>query len=83
MRDRGVEKCGIVTFTVEGVAAQAIVARLSAAGINVSLTPASNSRLDLGGRGLEAVVRSSVHYYNTDDELERLVDVVAEAAPGG
>ena len=83
VRDRGVEKCGIVTFTVEGVAAQAIVARLSTEGINVSLTPASYSRLDLGDRGLEAVVRSSVHYYNTDDELERLVDVVAEAAPGG
>jgi len=77
VRDRGVEKCGIVTFTVEGVYAQAIVARLSAAGINVSLTPASYSRLDLGGREIEAVVRSSVHYYNTEEELQRLVDVVA------
>lgn len=80
VRDRGVEKCGIVTFTVEGVTAQAVVARLSAAGINVSLTPASYSRLDLGGRGLEAVVRSSVHYYNTEEELRRLVGVVAERA---
>ncbi|WP_411277450.1 aminotransferase class V-fold PLP-dependent enzyme, partial [Gaiella sp.] len=77
VQDQGVEKCGIVTFTVQGVTAQAVVARLSAEGINVSLTPASYSRLDLGGRGLEAVVRSSVHYYNTDGELGRLVDVVA------
>ncbi|MEO5634515.1 aminotransferase class V-fold PLP-dependent enzyme [Gaiella sp.] len=77
VQDQGVEKCGIVTFTVEGVTAQAVVARLSAEGINVSLTPASYSRLDLGGRGLEAVVRSSVHYYNTDEEIQRLVDVVA------
>ena len=83
VHDLGVEKCGIVTFTVEGVTAQAVVARLSAEGINVSLTPASYSRLDLGGRGLEAVVRASVHYYNTDEELARLVDAVAEAAPGG
>ena len=83
VRDRGVEKCGIVTFTVEGTTAQEMVARLSVEGINVSLTPASYSRLDLGGRGLEAVVRSSVHYYNTDEELQRLVDVVAEAAQRG
>ena len=77
LHDRGVEKCGIVTFTVEGVTAQAVVTRLSEEGINVSLTPASYSRLDLGGRGLEAVVRSSVHYYNNEAELQRLVDVVA------
>ena len=82
VRDRGVEKCGIVTFTVEGVTAQAVVARLSVEGINVSLTPASSSRLDLEGRGLEAVVRSSVHYFNTDEELERLAAVVAAVGSG-
>lgn len=80
VRDRGVEKCAIVTFTVEGAAAQDVVTRIAAEGINVSLTPASYSRLDLGGRGIEAMVRASVHYYNTDEELRCLVDVVARAA---
>jgi cysteine desulfurase/selenocysteine lyase len=79
VRDRGVERCGIVTFTVEGTAAQDVVARLAAAGINVSLTPATYSRLDLGGRGIEAVIRASAHYYNTEEELSRLVAVVAAA----
>ena len=32
VRDRGVEKCGIVTFTVEGTTAQEMVAQLSADG---------------------------------------------------
>ncbi len=82
VRDRGVEKCGIVTFTVDGVTAQAVVAWLSAAGINVSFTSASSSRLDLGGRGLDAVVRTSVHYFNADEELERLVQVVAGVGTG-
>ena len=77
LRDLGVEKCGIVTFTVDGVEASAVVAALSEAGVNVSLTPASWSRLDLGGRGLDAVVRASVHYFNVEEELERLVGVVA------
>jgi cysteine desulfurase / selenocysteine lyase len=79
VRDRGVERCGIVTFTVDGVDAPDVVAALAAAGINVSLTPAAYSRLDLGSRGLDAVVRSSVHYYNTEEELALLVGVVAQA----
>ena len=30
----------------------------------------------MGGRDPEAVVRASPHYYNTDDELEALVELV-------
>ena len=77
VRDLGTAQCGIVTFTVDGLPAEAAAAALSATGINVSVTPASYSRTDLGERGLAAVVRASVHYYNTEDELGRLLSVVA------
>jgi cysteine desulfurase/selenocysteine lyase len=77
VRDLGAARCGIVTFTVDGMPAEAAAAALSAAGINVSVTPASYSRTDLGERGLAAVVRASVHYYNTEDELGRLLSIVA------
>ena len=81
VRDLGSgSRCGIVTFTVEGQRSAAVAARLATEAINVSVTPASYSRLDLGARGIDAVVRASVHYYNTDDEVERLVDVVAGSA---
>jgi selenocysteine lyase/cysteine desulfurase len=41
--------------------------------VNTSVSPASSARLDLPHRGLPDLVRASVHYYNTDDELDRLV----------
>ena len=42
--------------------------------MNVWVTPGEDSHLDLLPRGLTAgVVRASVHYYNTVDELDRAV----------
>jgi selenocysteine lyase/cysteine desulfurase len=80
VHDLGDERCAIVTFTIGGIAASEIAAHLAEERVNVSVIPDSYSRLDLGARGLAAVVRASVHYYNTDDEVGRLVDLVAERA---
>ena len=83
----GWRSAAIVTFTVAGEPAHEVAKRLGADGVNVSVTPVTYSRLDLGARGLDAVVRASVHYYNTEAELERLVELVggdggvSEAAP--
>ena len=82
VHDLGDERCAIVTFTVGGVGASEIAARLAEERVNVSVIPASYSRLDLEARGLDAVVRASVHYYNTDDEIGRLVDLVSGFATG-
>lgn len=76
VRDLGREKCGIVTFTVEGQDPSAIQNRLRARMINVSVTSRSSTRLDMEVRGLQSMVRSSVHYHNTEDEIERLVSAV-------
>jgi selenocysteine lyase/cysteine desulfurase len=48
-------------------------------GINISVSTIDFARYDFEARGLEAVARASVHYYNTEDELARLVDAVATA----
>jgi cysteine desulfurase/selenocysteine lyase len=77
VRDRGRELAAIVTFTRDGYSAQEIKAALAAARVNVTVSDAGWSRLDLGHRGLDAVVRASVHYFNDDEELDRLVGVVA------
>jgi selenocysteine lyase/cysteine desulfurase len=80
VRDRGAQLCAITTFTVADVRAEVVQARLRAEGVNVSVSVATSAQLDLGHRGLEAVVRASVHYVNTDDELDRFADLVARIA---
>ena len=40
------------------------------------------ARLDLASRGLPDLVRASVHYYNTDDELDRLMGSLPGTAGG-
>ncbi len=76
VHDQGQRRCAIVTFTVDGVPAQAVQRRLATSGVNTSVSLASSARLDLPHRGLSELVRASVHYYNTDEELDRLVDAL-------
>ncbi|HEY5014468.1 MAG TPA: aminotransferase class V-fold PLP-dependent enzyme [Acidimicrobiia bacterium] len=70
--DQGREQCGIVTFAIDGHDPDAIRALAAARHINVWATPASMARLDFGPRGIESAVRASVHYFNTDAELDQL-----------
>jgi selenocysteine lyase/cysteine desulfurase len=79
VRDQGLTKAAIVTFTVDGLAASEVQRALAAERINVNVQRNHNAWLDLGERGLDEVVRSSVHYYNSDEEIDLLVDAVRRA----
>jgi selenocysteine lyase/cysteine desulfurase len=72
VHDQGLRRCGIVTFTVDGVPARDVCRHLSSQGVNTSVSVAEEGRFDLLHRGLPDLVRASVHYYNTDAELDRL-----------
>lgn len=80
VRDRGVLQCGIVTFTVEGKDPTEIKQHLAASNINVEVSERSSTRLDLEARGLTQLVRASVHYFNTEEEIERFCAKIAEIA---
>jgi len=77
VRDLGAVRCGIVTFTVDGAGAEELKDRLARERINVTVSPRSSTLLDSQERGLPDLIRASVHYYNTDEELDRLVRVTA------
>ncbi len=72
VRDEGRDRCGIVTFTVAGHEPDAIRAVAAERDVHIWSTPASAARLDLDPRGLPGVARASVHYFNTEGELDRL-----------
>lgn len=80
--DLGLNRCGIVTFTVDGIAAADVASWLQAMDINVEHSNASSTLLDMQRRGLEGVVRASVHYFNTEQEVERFCDEVAVLSRG-
>lgn len=73
VHDKGRRRCGIVTFSDRRRPAEEVAGALRAQGVNVSVSRPEQARLDFDERGLPAIVRASVHCYNTDDELDRLV----------
>ncbi|MCX7353400.1 MAG: aminotransferase class V-fold PLP-dependent enzyme [Alphaproteobacteria bacterium] len=76
VKDLGAEKCGIVTFTYEGREPEKMRTQLRAKRINAWISGPSSTRLDMEDRQIPMLVRSSVHYYNTEQEILRFCEVV-------
>jgi selenocysteine lyase/cysteine desulfurase len=75
--DLGRSRCAIVTAEVDGVAAEEVHAALARSAINVTTTSPEHTQFDTEERGVHPLVRFSPHYYNTIEELDRAVEVVA------
>lgn len=71
--DKGKQKGGIVTFSLEGISAEQIKSYLHAKKINVSIVYPSSALLDAIHRNLPPMIRASVHYFTTMEEVESLV----------
>jgi cysteine desulfurase / selenocysteine lyase len=80
VQDIGRRQCGIVTFSVAGVEATEIETRLREARILVSVSSPSSTLIDASRRRLPSLVRSGVHYFNLESELDALVEVVSAAS---
>lgn len=78
IRDKGINRSALVTFTVEGHDPAEVRSALRRRRINVSTSSEGSARLDFPERNLHQVVRASVHYYNTMEEIDALVDAVSD-----
>ncbi len=77
--DEGVDRCGIVTVACATTPSEQLAEGLADHRINATTTPASSSRWDVDRRGLPTLLRLSVHYTTTPDELRTAVDVLIRA----
>ena len=74
--DAGVKKCGIVSFASNNITASKIAELLKDEKINVSYSTVEGTRLDMEVRELPDLVRSSIHYYNTEEEVDVLINAL-------
>jgi len=77
IRDLGRNPSAIVSFTLEGRDAEAVVAAAAAAGITIGCSDPASTLIDAEARSLPMLVRASPHYYNTEAEVDRLVEFCA------
>lgn len=82
VQDLGRERCGIVTFTLAGWEPEAVREALAAHHINVWRSTEGSTRLDMEARGLQKLVRASVHYYNSEEEVEQLLTALTSLITG-
>jgi selenocysteine lyase/cysteine desulfurase len=80
VHDLGQVRCAIVTAKIEGLATGQAAAALGRAGVNVSATIPNDNPLDTQDRGVHPLIRFSPHYYNTEEEIDRAVKLVAGLA---
>ncbi|TPQ15665.1 aminotransferase class V-fold PLP-dependent enzyme [Streptomyces sporangiiformans] len=78
--DLGRQRCAIVTAKVDAMPTAEVAAALAEHRINVTTTDPTHAQFDTEDRGVHPLVRLSPHYYNTEGELDRAVEVFAKLA---
>lgn len=82
--DEGVHKSGLVTFLIEGISTRDIQQYLKQNGINASVSSRSaGSLVSFSRRSVESVVRASVHYFNTEEEIDCCIELLEKLTKAG
>jgi len=74
--DKGQQQCSIVTFQLKGLPEHSAKQYFRDKGINVYTTPKSAAMIDFEEKGIDWAVRVSSHYYNTEKEIDLLLEAV-------
>ena len=72
VHDQGDALCGIITFSVDGIPAATVKNRLFEKNINVSIGFAKATLYYMNRKQLDGIIRASVHYYNTAEEIDTM-----------
>jgi selenocysteine lyase/cysteine desulfurase len=80
--DRGTTLSAIVTASVEGHDPADLVAALRLRGINTSSQTRIDAVLDYDAKGVDGALRMAPHYFNTESDLDALVQALTEIVRG-
>lgn len=76
IRDTGAAKGGIVMFSLKGCTPEDVRDYLHSHKINVWVSSGPGSLIDFQARGIESLIRASVHYFNTEHEIDKMADLL-------
>ncbi|MBC7775430.1 MAG: aminotransferase class V-fold PLP-dependent enzyme [Phycisphaerae bacterium] len=74
--DEGAHLCGIVTAHANHWEPKALMAKLQTANINCRISSQLVAQIDFPRKGVDWALRVSPHYYNTEEEIGRLMEVL-------
>lgn len=74
--DEGSHLCNILTFRMGHLPLAAIQTALNTAKINHSVTMKHMAQIDFAHKGINWAVRFSPHYYNTKEEVDKIIEVL-------
>ena len=77
VHDLGQDKSAIVSFSVQDQDIREVLAAAAAQQIVIGASPPASTRLDADARGLSYVLRASPHYFNTNADVDRLIQFCA------
>jgi cysteine desulfurase/selenocysteine lyase len=80
LRDLGQDPSAIVSFTVDGQGIREVLDAAAAERIIIGASPPNSTRLDSEARGLSWILRASPHYFNSETDVDRLVDFCGRIA---
>lgn len=69
IQDLGLNQCGIISFTCKNISPKELKNYLTTKNMNVSVSLQEYAPLDLVKRKISSLIRASLHYYNTEEEI--------------
>lgn len=74
--DKGAELCGIVTAHAPHWDSKLLMQKLSAANVNCRISSLIVAQIDFRRKGVTWALRVSPHYYNTEEEIAQLLELL-------